>query len=92
MFREEASKEKLGFESHWDSAVGVEVDAARGKSGNREDDVVDGCGSFPSLAAGKVAGGESSGEGSMAGASGRERERRREGIDKVEPAIQYRRR
>jgi hypothetical protein len=40
MFREEASKEKLGFESHWDSAVGSEVVAARGKRGNREDEFV----------------------------------------------------
>jgi len=49
-----------------------EVDAARGKSGNREDDAVDGCDSCPSPAAGKMAvvtGGQGSGEGSMAGAS-----------------------
>lgn len=73
MFREEASKEKLGFESHWDSAVGVEVDVARGKSGNREDEAMDGCVSCPALAVGKVAGGEGSGECSMAGATRRER-------------------
>jgi hypothetical protein len=46
-----------------------EVDAARGKSGNREDEVLDrGC-SCPSPAVGKVAvvtGGEGSGDGSMA--------------------------
>jgi hypothetical protein len=45
------------------------VDAARGKSGNREDEVVDRCCSCPSPAAGKVAvvtGGEGSGDGSMA--------------------------
>ena len=73
MLREEASKEKLGFESHWDSAVGAEeVEAERGKSGNREDDTVGGYVSCPSPAAGKVSvvtGGEGSGEGSMAGAS-----------------------
>jgi hypothetical protein len=73
MFREEASKEKLGFESHWDSVVGAEeVEAERGKSGNREDDTVGGYVSCPSPAAGKVAvvtGGEGSSEGSMAGAS-----------------------
>jgi len=72
-FREEASKEKLGFESHWDSAVGAEeLEAERGKSGNREDDTVGGYVSCPSPAAGKVAvvtGGEGSGEGSMAGSS-----------------------
>jgi hypothetical protein len=79
MFREEASKEKLGFESHWDSAVGAEeLEAERGKSGNREDDTVGGYVSCPSPAAGKVAvvtGGEGSGEGSMAGSSVRAVER-----------------
>jgi hypothetical protein len=71
MFREEASKEKLGFESRWDSAGGAEeVEAARGKSGNREDDTMGGYVSCSSTAAGKVAVVAGDGdEGSMAGAS-----------------------
>jgi hypothetical protein len=70
MFREEASKEKLGFESHWDSAVGSEAVAARGKRGNREDGFVGIFGLSPSTAARTavvgVVDGEGSGESSMA--------------------------
>jgi hypothetical protein len=70
MFREEASKEKLGFECHWDSAVGLEVVAARGERGNREEEFVRIFGLSPSTAAGTAVVGvvdsEGSGESSMA--------------------------
>lgn len=71
MFREEASKEKLGFESHWDSAADAEVVVASGKRGNRENGAVLAFCLSPSTAGGTavvvVVDGEGSDEGSMAG-------------------------
>lgn len=73
MLREEASKEKLGFESIWDSAAGAGAES--GKRGKSEDELVEGNAWYPppaESAAVAVVGGECSGEGSMAACENRE--------------------